>query len=104
MLAIDRPDTIERAATALTGGMGRVGHEAFDREFFVSTRDPAQTKGILTDQLCSWLVAEPRSSKFPLRFEGGDVVTWRSGALDIDKVVEALDHLNEVVDRLPGGR
>ncbi|MGH3469524.1 MAG: hypothetical protein ACRDQF_17535 [Thermocrispum sp.] len=49
----------------------------------------------------SWLESQPLAASHPLRFENGDVVTWRSGALDLDEVAELLDYLNDVVERLP---
>lgn len=96
-------DAAARVSNAIFGEF-HSGTEEFNRKFSVAARDSAAVSVILADPLCEWLTADPRASENPLKFEAGDLVTWRNGAIDLGAASDSLDFLNDVIDRLPAPR
>jgi hypothetical protein len=74
------------------------GDDAFDRTFAVGTDDEAFATRLLTVAARRWLLANPPSG--PLRFGGPDVLTWQADTGGF-AVQLALDHLCDLLDRLP---
>ncbi|MFD6096293.1 hypothetical protein ACFVWN_19560 [Nocardiopsis flavescens] len=48
-----------------------------------------------------WLLSDPRSRSFPVRFTGEHVLTWAVMRLDPDRALTAADYLIDLVDRVP---
>lgn len=82
------------------GGL-ELGDPEFDREFRVTGEDERFARGVLTDGLRRWLLDDPRSRDLPLRIERDELITWQRGRLTAPTVEPALDHLNDVLDRVP---
>lgn len=100
-LTIANADTVSRFSSTLFDEGTGIGSDEFRRKFSLSTGDGADASAVVAGPMSEWLAADPRASRNPLKFEKGDVITWRSGALNIARAIEPLDYLNDVVDRLP---
>ncbi len=48
-----------------------------------------------------WLLSDPRSRSFPVRFTGEHVLTWAVMRLDPDRALTAADYLIDLIDRVP---
>ncbi|MGY0491357.1 hypothetical protein [Streptomyces sp. WG-D5] len=97
--------TVERAGMLRRAfGAGddvvRLGHDAFDERFTVRTLQRSAAVGALRGPLAEFLLADPRSKDFPLRFTGGEVISWDRDDQSPERIEPALEFLVEVADLL----
>lgn len=100
-LTLANADVVSRLSGSIFSEGIDLGSEEFRRKFSISTRDIDAAAKILAGPLSEWLTADQRASMNPLKLEKGDVVTWRTGAIDIPAALDSLNYLNDVIDRLP---
>ncbi|WP_046469251.1 type III secretion system chaperone family protein [Allosalinactinospora lopnorensis] len=81
----------------------RIGDPRFDDAFRVTADDDDFARSVLSEELRTWLLAQPPGRRVPLRFTGDHLVTWESIRLDPDYALEAADHLIDVLERIPVG-
>ncbi|MDT0328678.1 hypothetical protein [Nocardiopsis lambiniae] len=73
---------------------------AFDRAFQVSGAD-GFARAALDRETVAWLLSDPRSRSFPVRFSGDHVLTWAVMRLDPDRALTAADYLIDLIARIP---
>ncbi|MEW2134802.1 hypothetical protein [Streptomyces sp. NPDC005435] len=78
-----------------------LGKPAFDKEFRVITSDEEFTRKAFSRDLMPYLLTEPLADKTPLQFHEGELFTWYSDPLTPQAVDEKLNHLCDVLDRIP---
>ncbi|CAL9569739.1 hypothetical protein SUDANB121_04839 [Nocardiopsis dassonvillei] len=71
-----------------------------ERAFHVSGGD-GFARAALGPETVEWLLADPRSRSFPVRFTGEHVLTWAVLRLDPDRALTAADYLIDLIDRVP---
>lgn len=110
VFAVSTPGTVPRTlirekgfADSVFGGGEIVGtgDQAFDDDYRVISDDPPSAKRIATARLTRYLADEPLLQDRPLRFEKGEVLTWYEERLRAEDVMENLDYLSRVVQRIP---
>ncbi|WP_328634794.1 hypothetical protein [Streptomyces sp. NBC_00356] len=79
----------------------RIGHPEFDEQFTVRGLQEGAAVAALQGPLAEFLLADPRSKDFGLRFIGNEVMAWEKGEQSPDKIEAALRFLCEIADRLP---
>lgn len=58
-------------------------------------------RAALDRETVEWLLSDPRSRSFPIRFTGEHVLTWAVMRLDPDRALTAAEYLIDLIDRLP---
>ncbi|MGP3770062.1 hypothetical protein ACTWJ8_04425 [Streptomyces sp. SDT5-1] len=79
----------------------RIGHPEFDEQFTVRGLQEGAAVAALQGPLAEFLLADPRSKDFGLRFIGDEVMAWEKGEQSPDKIEAALQFLCEIADCLP---
>ncbi|WP_353942445.1 hypothetical protein ABII15_12870 [Streptomyces sp. HUAS MG91] len=79
----------------------RIGHPEFDEQFTVRGLQESAAVTALRGPLAEFLLADPRSKDFALRFIGTEVMAWEKGEQSPDKIEAVLQFLCEIADRLP---
>ncbi|MFL1380336.1 hypothetical protein [Nocardiopsis protaetiae] len=72
----------------------------FARAFQVSGGD-GFARAALDRETVEWMLSDPRSRSFPVRFTGEHVLTWAVLRLDPDRALTAADYLIDLIDRVP---
>ena len=95
-----------RRNLAYTGSSGNPSSpeetdRAFADAFHTVSDDDHFTRAILGHDTALWMLSDPRSRSFPVRFSGGHVLTWASMGLDPDRALTAADYLIDLLDRIP---
>ncbi|MHB9755914.1 hypothetical protein ACYBSK_16195 [Streptomyces sp. BYX5S] len=79
----------------------RIGHPEFDEQFTVRGLQASAAVAALQGALAEFLVADPRSKEFGLRFIGNEVMAWEKGEQSPDKIEAVIQFLCDIADRLP---
>ncbi|WP_328634826.1 hypothetical protein [Streptomyces sp. NBC_00356] len=79
----------------------RIGHPEFDEQFTVRGLQESAAVAALQGSLAEFLLADPRSKDFGLRFIDNEVMAWEKGEQSPDKIEAVLQFLCEIADRLP---
>ncbi|MGY0488823.1 hypothetical protein [Streptomyces sp. WG-D5] len=79
----------------------RIGHPEFDEQFTVRGLQQGAAVAALQGPLADFLLADPRSRDFGLRFIGNEVMAWEKDEQSPDKTEAVLRFLYEIADRLP---
>jgi hypothetical protein len=98
-VAVQPRGTLSRLGRAIFGDdAASTGHEDFDKQFRVHTKDPATSRALVGPAL----IAEHLAGRVPeWSVAGQDLMTWRQGRIDDPSQVEALAaHLVRVADLL----
>jgi uncharacterized protein DUF3137 len=76
--------------------------EEFDKAFLIKADNDRFAYDILHPPMMQWLLDDRRAmSSLPFRFDGGSLVTWLDGQMDLERVTYLLDYLCDVLDRVP---
>ncbi|MGD6749201.1 hypothetical protein [Streptomyces sp. BH105] len=78
-----------------------IGHPEFDEQFTVRGLQEGAAVAALQGSLAEFLLADPRSKDYGLRFIGNEVMAWEKGEQSPDKIEAALQFLCEIADCLP---
>lgn len=73
----------------------------FDENFRVVTENEAWVRGIMTDDMVSFLLTDPRAKESPLQLRDDELFTWYTGTLSPQALEERLNFLCDVLDRIP---
>ncbi|MDO0937020.1 hypothetical protein QQY66_36860 [Streptomyces sp. DG2A-72] len=78
-----------------------LGVPEFDKEFRVLAKDETFFRSALNGDIASFMLADPRAKRAPLRFRDDELITWYTGTLSPQTVDEKLNYLCDVLDRIP---
>lgn len=82
-----------------------LGDDPFDRRFHVRVDDgedaEAFARAVLNPDLRAWLTGAEGGRRDPFRFAGAQAITWHSGRMTAGRLIEGLDYLSEILDRVP---
>lgn len=110
VFAVSTPGEVPRTVFREEGfldsvfGGGKVvgtGDADFDADNRVIAEDPSTAKQLAAPGLTRYLARGPALKDRPLRFENGEVLTWREERLRPQDVLGKLDDLSRVVDHTP---
>ncbi|WP_425839348.1 hypothetical protein [Streptomyces fractus] len=79
----------------------RIGNPEFDDQFTVRGLQEGAAVAALQGPLAEFLLADPRSRDFGLRFIDNEVMAWEKGEQSPDKIEAVLRFLCEIADCLP---
>jgi hypothetical protein len=75
--------------------------EEFNKSFHIRTEDDKFAYDVLHPRTMEWMLGDQRCHDLPFRFERADLLTWRTGTIDLAAVGWMLDYLCDVLDRVP---
>lgn len=75
--------------------------EEFNKTFHIRTDNDKFAYDILHPRMMEWMLADGRAMTTPFRFERADLVTWKSGPIEMSTVDWLLDFICDVMDRTP---
>jgi hypothetical protein len=94
--------TRETGTSRLLGRFGlrdlQLESEQFNDTFRIGTDDDRFAYDVLTPTTMEWLLAHGR---FPFRFGGGHLLTWRRGTITPEAAQTMLDYACDLRDRVP---
>ncbi|MFI6880877.1 hypothetical protein ACIBL6_46245 [Streptomyces sp. NPDC050400] len=79
----------------------QLGVSAFDDTYRVVTQDEDFTRSLLSDDMMSFLLTDPRAKKSPLQLRRAELFTWYTGTLSPSSLDDQLNYLCDVLDRIP---
>jgi hypothetical protein len=78
-----------------------LGVAEFDDTFRVVAQDEVFARNLLSDDMMSFLLTDPRGKESPLQLRGDELFTWYTGTLAAQALEEKLTYLCDVLDRIP---
>ena len=75
--------------------------EQFNKTFHIRAENDRFAYDVLHPRTMEWMLADQRCRELPFRFERADLLTWRSGSIDLPTAQRMLDFLCDVLERVP---
>ncbi|ASO23039.1 hypothetical protein FHR81_003701 [Actinoalloteichus hoggarensis] len=75
--------------------------EEFNRAFRIDTEDGRFAYDILHPRTMEWMLGDERFRSLPFRFDGGNLLSWRSGRLRPADIAPLATFVVDIVERVP---
>lgn len=98
-LHVGRETVLTRIGSAIGISDIEFESEDFNRAFRVSCSDPKFASDVLHPRAMEMLLQHGRGDEW--RFEGADMLSWRSGRVDIPDLLQRVDLMCRVVQSIP---